>query len=310
MVSAAPLVFISHDSRDARLAEHFSKLVKEATLSAIATFRSTESGRGGIPYGDQWFPTIIKRINAASDVVCLLTKRSLGRPWILFEAGYAMGRAGNKDVFGVAFGVSLDEVSRVGPFAQLQNCGDGVEEIVELVVQLAQRAPGLKPSENRNVIESHVTRFKDAIATFAAEEPEAARPDPPSAGQQQDLDPRLLEAVQNRIGAAVELASLKRLRRAPSGELLRRLDQLGNRPVAFLAAIAPLREHWPWLYELGLEAYHAARNQDREKVKRAFDEFLMCFEQAVTLSAGAQDDNSAYFLKDLLNMLTNYALVR
>ena len=40
--SSAPLVFISHDSRDAELAEAFSKLLKSVSAGMIKTFRSSD----------------------------------------------------------------------------------------------------------------------------------------------------------------------------------------------------------------------------------------------------------------------------
>jgi hypothetical protein len=39
--TTTPLVFISHDSRDAALAEAFSKLLKSVSAGMIKTFRST-----------------------------------------------------------------------------------------------------------------------------------------------------------------------------------------------------------------------------------------------------------------------------
>ena len=40
--SSAPLVFISHDTRDADLAEAFSKLLKSVSAGMIKTFRSSD----------------------------------------------------------------------------------------------------------------------------------------------------------------------------------------------------------------------------------------------------------------------------
>jgi hypothetical protein len=86
----APLVFISHDSRDADLAEAFSKLVKSVSAGMIKTFRSSDKkGNEGIDFGDEWYKRLMSKLQGTSDVVCLFTERSLDRPWILFEAGVA-----------------------------------------------------------------------------------------------------------------------------------------------------------------------------------------------------------------------------
>jgi hypothetical protein len=85
-----PLVFISHDSRDADLAEAFSKSLRTVTAGMLKSFRSSDKkGKEGIEFGDEWYKSLMAKLQAASDVVCLFTERSLDRPWILFEAGVA-----------------------------------------------------------------------------------------------------------------------------------------------------------------------------------------------------------------------------
>src|SRR5471030_349308 len=82
--ATGPLIFISHDSRDAELAEAFSKLLKSVSGSMLKSFRSSDKkGKEGIEFGDEWFKRLMEKLKAASDVVCLFTERSLERPWIL-----------------------------------------------------------------------------------------------------------------------------------------------------------------------------------------------------------------------------------
>src|SRR5437016_12802214 len=84
------LVFISHDSRDADLAEAFSKLLSSVSAGVLKSFRSSDrKGSQGIEYGVEWYPELMSRLESASDVVCLLTQRSLDRPWLVCEAGVA-----------------------------------------------------------------------------------------------------------------------------------------------------------------------------------------------------------------------------
>lgn len=121
--SATPLIFISHDSRDADLAEAFSKLLKSVSAGMIKTFRSSDKKAGeGIDFGEEWYKRIMDRLQSTSDVICLFTQRSLERPWILFEAGVAKGKL-NIPVVGLALGVPLSRVS-TGPFYQFHNMED------------------------------------------------------------------------------------------------------------------------------------------------------------------------------------------
>src|SRR5205809_6255507 len=133
--SARSLVFISHDSRDAELAEAFSKLLSSVSAGVLKSFRSSDrKGSQGIEYGTEWYPELMKKLNAASDVVCLLTQRSLERPWILYEAGVAKGKL-NTPVYGIALGIPLARAA-IGPFAQFQNSEDEDDDLTKLVMQL------------------------------------------------------------------------------------------------------------------------------------------------------------------------------
>src|SRR3954463_7280394 len=88
----APMVFISHDSRDADLAEAFSKLLKSVSAGMLKSFRSSDKrGTDGIDFGDEWYKRLMSKLQSTSDVVCMFTERSLDRPWILYEAGVAKG---------------------------------------------------------------------------------------------------------------------------------------------------------------------------------------------------------------------------
>jgi hypothetical protein len=134
---AGPLIFISHDTRDAELAEAFGKLLKSVSAGMIKTFRSSDKkGTDGIDFGDEWYKRLMAKLQSTSDVVCLFTERSLERPWILFEAGVAKGKL-NTLAVGVACGVPLSRVS-AGPFYQFQNMDDSEADVTKLVHQLAR----------------------------------------------------------------------------------------------------------------------------------------------------------------------------
>jgi hypothetical protein len=156
-VSAGPLVFISHDSRDAELAEAFSKLLKSVSAGMIKTFRSSDKkGTEGIDFGDEWYKRLMIKLQSTTDVVCLFTENSLDRPWILFEAGVAKGKL-NTPVIGIALGVPLGRIS-TGPFYQFQNVDDSEGDLTKLVHQLARRIPGLELDSD--VIKVQVSAFK------------------------------------------------------------------------------------------------------------------------------------------------------
>jgi len=155
-----PLVFISHDTRDTELAAHFRNLLFNVSSGLLKSFYSSDKKvMHGIEYGVEWYQTVMKKLCSASDIVCLLTERSLGRPWILYEAGFAKGRS-DVPIIGLALGIPLSKTS-TGPFGQFQNCGDDVESLTKLVTQLTQRIPGMTPDPG--IVKGQVEAFKAGV---------------------------------------------------------------------------------------------------------------------------------------------------
>src|SRR5258708_37976022 len=141
LATPGPLVFISHDVRDAELAEAFSKLLKSVSAGMIKTFRSSDKkGTEGIDFGDEWYKRLMEKLQSTSDVVCLFTERSLERPWILFEAGVAKGKV-NTPVFGGGLGVPLGRGS-TGPVYFFQNKRGSHGELTNMFWQLPRQVPG------------------------------------------------------------------------------------------------------------------------------------------------------------------------
>ncbi|HEY5705309.1 MAG TPA: H-type lectin domain-containing protein [Terrimicrobiaceae bacterium] len=154
------LVFISHDSRDANLAEALADLLRDVSGGTVKSFRSSDKkGTSGIEFGAHWYKEVMSQLGAATDVVALLTQHSLDRPWILYEAGVASGKL-DISVLGVAFGVALDKVS-VGPFGQFQNCADDEDSLTKLIMQLIRRNPDASPSEAK--VRQEVRDFRQKI---------------------------------------------------------------------------------------------------------------------------------------------------
>jgi len=229
--TGAPLVFISHDSRDAELAEAFSKLLKSVSAGMIKTFVSSDKkGKEGIDFGDEWYKRLMATLQSTSDVVCLFTERSIERPWILFEAGVAKGKL-NTPVIGLAVGIPITRIT-TGPFYQFQNMDDSEADITKLVNQLAKRVPGLE---------------LDA-----------------------DVVKALPSRVAERLSDSLEPFRRKRIRRFHPmmvEELLHVSDKQGD-PVGILLASSMVRDDLPWLYELAMEVYRAAKSGNPERIER------------------------------------------
>ena len=261
-----PLVFISHDTRDAELAEAFSNLLKSVSAGVLKSFRSSDKKTGqGIEFGVEWYPEIIKNIQSASDVVCLLTDNSINRPWILFEAGMAKGKL-DTPILGVALGIELKDAS-TGPFAQFQNCGDDEDSLTKLFTQLVARIPGAEP--DKDTIKFQVGKFKGQIADIIKKGKSA------HAVKSKPVD----GASSNQSAADLENSSVKlfeeikimfkdlplKIEKANNGDGIRRRRRLHPKMIDELMhvtrksslgirmALSLYREKFPWIYDEGTQ---------------------------------------------------------
>src|SRR6202171_6016273 len=259
-----PLVFISHDSRDADLAEAFGNLLTDASGGILKSFRSSDrKGTAGIEYGQEWYRAIMQKLDDATDVVAPPTTHSVNRPWILYEAGVAKGKlTANDRVLGIALGVSLDEAA-TGPFAQFQNSPDEEDAITGLVLQLIRRHPQAAPRDE--AVRRQVQAFRQAVAGLLQDrkkEPHhaAARVDETSVAKFFEEIKVLVRDVPDRVaGQLGDEPGLRRRRRRRRfhpmmfEELLhhpmfRESPELAGLPVLMMFRL--LKDVYPWLYEL------------------------------------------------------------
>jgi hypothetical protein len=277
------LVFISHDSRDAALAEAFSRLLNSVSCGVLKSFRSSDHRTiQGIEYGVEWYPAIINKLTEACDVVALLTQRSFERPWILFECGIARGKldeSGRREtkIRGLALGIPLSRV--VGPFAQFQNCPFEIPAITKMVIELVSKIPNSEP--DREAIEMQVKAFSEKatkllkVVNNGPTEDEQTPVDATSVAKLfeevkvmfQDLPPRM----EARISDAVRPFGNRKWRHFHP-RMLEEIMHMGgcesDDPIGILFAASMVRDEMPWFYEIALETYRALNSGDTQETER------------------------------------------
>lgn len=272
-VTSSPLVFISHDTRDAELAEAFSKLLKSVSAGMIKTFRSSDKkGNEGIDFGEEWYKRLMTQLQSTSDVVCLFTERSLDRPWLLFEAGVAKGKL-NTPVVGVALGVPLSRVS-AGPFYQFMNMDDSEGDLTKLVNQLARRVPNLELDSD--VVKSQVATFKATEAALLKKLTSGSGKGDTKENADESAVAKLAEemkALPSRVaerlaegGDSLRRRRQRRFHPMMFEEIMHMSGEPGD-PVAILMAASLVRDDMPWLYELAMEVYRAAKEGNADAIK-------------------------------------------
>lgn len=308
--SDKPLVFISHDSRDAELAEAFSSLVNKSSMGMLKAFRSSDTrGVEGIEFGSEWYTRVMGGLCVATDVVCLFTERSIGRPWILFEAGVAKGKL-DRPVFGIALGIELSKVS-TGPFFQFQNCGDDEDSLAKLITQLCKRIPGAEPNED--VIRMLVRDFRGAVAGVIekdkAVEKVKVKTSPEEAGLAKILEemkmmirelPRYVESssIENR---RVNPQFLKRFNPDLLRNVCHKYTECGSVSAVVVAA-GMVRDEFPWFYDLVLTYYRAAVSGDRRLASYVIKDIRAAVDVEMVVASSRTEKFDGYYfvLKELM----------
>lgn len=273
-----PLVFISHDTRDAELAEAFSKLLSSVSAGVLKSFRSSDKrGNQGIAYGVEWYPEIMKKLNDASDVVALLTHQSVDRPWILYEAGVAKGKL-DTPLLGIAIGIPLNKANN-GPFAQFQNSSDEVDSLTKLVVQLVERIPNAEP--DREVIKIQVVAFKKKAEEILKKEPKEESTE--GELMEDSTVAKLFEEIKimfqdlpTRIDKNVSGSRKRRFRLHPKmlDEIMYTSDKSGDSYFGFLLMLSLFKEDMPWIYDIGKETYEILKSSKAISTKeKAISDF-------------------------------------
>lgn len=313
------LVFISHDNRDAELAEAFANLLTDVSAGTLKSFRSSDKkGTQGIEFGTEWYTAIMSQLENATDVVALLTQHSIDRPWILYEAGVAKGKL-DTNVFGIALGVPLKNVS-TGPFGQFQNCGDDEDSLTKLVIQLLKRNPDAAPREEAIRIQVKVFLEKsNNLISKGTKTAQVATDDSSAAKLFEEVKAmvrELPERVEYRVQSLNKRSSVRRARRFHP-KMLDELFYITNEfnssnkmPVGLLILLSYIKDDLPWIYDIGLELYRAIRTGDDTIIDSARHEMLLALESIqhpAFRDILRPDDEEAYFflrrLPEIINRL-------
>jgi hypothetical protein len=275
------LVFVSHDSRDADLAEAFAHLLTDVSGGTLKSFRSSDKrGSSGIDFGTEWYKAIMSQLGDATDVVALLTQRSIDRPWILYEAGVAKGKL-DTNVLGIALGVPLEKVS-TGPFGQFQNCADDEDSLTKLVMQLLARNPEASPRETavRVQVRVFIERAKHLLSDKGKKGAASESDDSGVAKLFEEVKVMVRELparVDDRIKHVERRSRGKGRRVHPKmlEELLFTSTSSPNRAAAaWLVFISILKDELPWIYEIGIDYYRALRRGEANRIRSARKEMM------------------------------------
>jgi hypothetical protein len=231
-----------------------------------------------IAAGERWAQSVAKQLETSNFGIICVTRENVAAPWILFEAGSLAKSLEGSRVIPLLLDLEFSEIS--GPLAQFQAKKadkDGLSEVVN----------GVNHASDQPDSDERISQLFDALWPKLESQLSAI---PKHAGSAKPIRPQheILEelvasvrAIDARVREVEESVTENRpFRRARHRfhpfmfrELHHMLGERPGEPIGILMLASMLRDDAPWLYELGLEAYRAAKSGRRDQARAAMKRF-------------------------------------
>jgi hypothetical protein len=231
--------------------------------------------------GERWAQALAKELESCNFGIICVTRENVGSPWVLFEAGSLAKSLQGSKVIPLLLDLEFSEIG--GPLAQFQAKKldrDGVNEVLNSLNQAAQH-PVPEPRA-KQLFEALWPQFNTQIATIP-KQPASAKPIRPHQEVLEELVSGV-RSLESRFKSLEESVSNDSERR-PRGRRFRRFHpmmfhemshMMGGKPgdpIGLLIFASMLKDDAPWLYELGVEAYHIAKRGRTPEAKNAIRRF-------------------------------------
>src|SRR5688500_13186086 len=166
-------VFISHTHADKRTADALQALIVGVFDTYVAvSYSSDRKAGGGIDAGTDWFDWIVKEVRESAVCIVMLTPESIGKPWLMWEAGavsgVALAKEGSTPVVPLLFRISNEQVP--GPLrskqAEYGTSPDGIQRVLQLLHQhISQLPPKLVNLAIKDALPVYLAAVEDALRT-------------------------------------------------------------------------------------------------------------------------------------------------
>lgn len=229
-----------------------------------------------IEAGDRWADAVAKELSDSNFGIICVTRENVGSPWVLFEAGALAKSMQGSKVIPLLLDLEFRDIT--GPLAQFQAKKlekAGISEVIASINQTCNHA--VPEARAKQLFEALWPEFEKKVAAIP-EQPTAAKHARPQheileelVSSVRSLDSRMREVAD---GAPMSLRH-RRMKFHPMmmHEMVHMIRGKSGDPIGLLVLASMFRDEMPWLYELGLEAYRAAKAglpEEAERVRRIF----------------------------------------
>lgn len=261
--------------------ESLAKALRE-WLPLVLHFVEPWLSKSDIDAGERWSIEIAKELEASNFGVICVTKENLNSSWILFEAGALAKSMPDGKVIPLLLDIDFKEVS--GPLAQFQAKKTELNGVKELILSLNKSAKVPVPDVQLEKLfgalwpqlEAQINALPKggALAKHARPQGEILEE---LVSSVRNVEMRFREAMDEDI-VGRRLRRKSRMHPMMMREMAFRIGEGPRDPIQILVMASFLREDFPWIYELAMEAYRAFKLGKQEEARSAHRKFVEAVE--------------------------------
>jgi hypothetical protein len=229
-----------------------------------------------IAAGDRWADAVAKELADSNFGVICVTRENVGSPWVLFEAGALAKSMQGSKVIPLLLDLEIRDIT--GPLAQFQAKKvekSGINEVIQSLNETSNHA--VPDARAKQLFDALWPEFEKKVEAIPEQATTAKHTRP-----QSEILEELVTGVRSLDSKLRDLSESvpysvrsRRMRMHPMmfHEVAHLVGNGPDDPIGLLVLASVFREDMPWLYELGMEAYRAAKGGLPDETRRAFDHF-------------------------------------
>jgi hypothetical protein len=228
-----------------------------------------------ISAGERWGEAVAKELEACNFGIICVTHENIASPWVLFESGALAKSLQESRVIPLLLDHEFRDIS--GPLAQFQAKKVDESGIAEVVYSINKAASAPVPDSRAKQLLSALWPELEKAVQDIPEVSEAAKHtrSQPEVLEELVMSVRALDARFRELSEDSPRRGRRSRRFHPMmlDEFAHMIGEGPGDPAALLMVASLFRDDVPWLYEIGVEAYRAARSGSRDEAARALRRF-------------------------------------
>jgi len=247
-------------------------------LPLVLHYATPWLSQADIAAGERWAQAVAKELESSNFGIICVTPENLGSPWVLFEAGALAKSMQGTKVIPLLFNLEASDIS--GPLAQFQAKKvdkSGIAEVINSVNQSAEQA--IPEDRAKQLFAALWPEFLKMLESIPNEAPTAKHTRPHHEILEElvtgvrGLDARFRD-IENAVAQEGPRSRNRRFRHLHPrmlDEMSHTMSEDGDPSVSLLIFAGLLRDDFPWLYEILIEAYREIRSGDQKSAQRSIE---------------------------------------